>query len=941
MQQITRGDYLKDLITIHVENHLPQALDELYSQFVFQCGEIQRFLTPAEVIKISFNEQESQKLTNFNVCYLAGITVDGHKETFNGSISFNTRGDVVLYEPPVSQSTTAVNSNGVSGTFSNCSQSAVVAHFSINYVPSKLSELENDTDFQSGEEVAASIAEHNESEEAHPYIQSVIQSGTEATLAIIGDLDNLTTSDKSSIVNAINSEVSAREESVSNAISTTEAYTDSVLQSATTAINTTIGEEVTARQNADNGLQGQIDALAAASDVTDIVGTYAELQAYDTQHLNNNDIIKVLSDSTHDNQPSYYRFNKTAGTFSYIGSESAAYTKAQSDSIFVTKTTTINNKPLSSDITLTYSDVDALSETYATTIASNTSAIATNTNAISTINGKIPTDASTTNKLVTASSIDNLANQDLSNLTSNGESRLHALKSYEDAGELLTDSEGLADVKKYAHSTFDKSKFTVVGSPSITDDGILTYTSPVNYVRTSSLNVKLGNTFVYKGSFNLTAIDSAALFGVIVCTDTNNTTRNFYCYIRTNSLMLEQVGGDVYNFVSIPNDAEIGKQIDFEIDLTSDKMTLKVTKDNLTNSQTLNLTTWTPSIINYISIRGDEYGYTAINANCDLKNYCVFSDGVPVFSGNKTGIDTIKPDDYTAVGTPTISADGVASGFSTSGNRLETGYVLNFTRSFELMFKVNISVLNGFYVFLGDTIFGVDYGKQHCWLSNSSLNDIGQIDGNTTILTNTDYYFKFGYANGSYYQKSSTDGINWINENSLSSNSHINVSEVKIGGWNEGNGLNGSIDLNAFKIYVDGNLVYQPCLKIPYTESKTGSKIVQSVYRDRVNDMYNQFGYAPYYTLSDTDFTLPQGELYGNIQQTLRSSTVSGINKNYLYSNRMQIQTGSCTSGVEVTLPKPFSDSNYALTVPYSAKSATAFTPTATGDWIAIGLGNL
>ena len=32
--------------------------------------------------------------------------------------------------------------------------------------------------------------------------------------------------------------------------------------------------------------------------------------------------------------------------------------------------------------------------------------------------------------------------------------------------------------------------------------------------------------------------------------------------------------------------------------------------------------------------------------------------------------------------------------------------------------------------------------------------------------------------------------------------------------------------------------------------------------------MYNQFGYAPYYTLSDSDFTLPQGELYGLIERS-------------------------------------------------------------------------
>ena len=102
-QQITRGDFLEDLITIYVENNLQTELTDLYSQFIFQCGTIQKFLTPAQVIKISFSEQESQQLTNYNICYLAGITVDGHKETFNGSLAFNTRGEVVFYEPESSK----------------------------------------------------------------------------------------------------------------------------------------------------------------------------------------------------------------------------------------------------------------------------------------------------------------------------------------------------------------------------------------------------------------------------------------------------------------------------------------------------------------------------------------------------------------------------------------------------------------------------------------------------------------------------------------------------------------------------------------------------------------------------------------------------------------------------------------------------------------------
>ena len=93
---------------------------------------------------------------------------------------------------------------------------------------------------------------------------------------------------------------------------------------------------------ADNSLQSQIDALVVASDVFDIVGTYAELQAYDISTVPVNDIIKVLVDSTHSNAATYYRCVETGGvkSWSYIGSEGAYYTKAESDNLFPTKTIT-------------------------------------------------------------------------------------------------------------------------------------------------------------------------------------------------------------------------------------------------------------------------------------------------------------------------------------------------------------------------------------------------------------------------------------------------------------------------------------------------------------------------------------------------------------------------------------------------------------------------
>lgn len=125
-------------------------------------------------------------------------------------------------------------------------------------------------------------------------------------------------------------------------------------------IDTLITTEAETRDAADLDLQEQIDAISSASDVVDVVGTYAELQNYDTSKLGDNDIIKVLTDETHDDAISYYRWNNTTETFAYIGSQGPFYTKSETDAAFVPQTRTINGKGLNSDVVLTAADVNAL-----------------------------------------------------------------------------------------------------------------------------------------------------------------------------------------------------------------------------------------------------------------------------------------------------------------------------------------------------------------------------------------------------------------------------------------------------------------------------------------------------------------------------------------------------------------------------------------------------
>lgn len=75
-----------------------------------------------------------------------------------------------------------------------------------------------------------------------------------------------------------------------------------------------------------NNLQQEIDDLKNSPDVVDIVATYAGLQAYDTQHLGDNDIVRVLQDETHGGDSTYYRWDKTNSAWVYIGASPAACT---------------------------------------------------------------------------------------------------------------------------------------------------------------------------------------------------------------------------------------------------------------------------------------------------------------------------------------------------------------------------------------------------------------------------------------------------------------------------------------------------------------------------------------------------------------------------------------------------------------------------------------
>ncbi len=173
--------------------------------------------------------------------------------------------------------------------------------------------------------------------------------------------------------------------------------------------DTLIETEALTRDAADQDLQEQIDAIVASSDVVDIVGTYAELQNYDTSKLHDNDIIKVLTDETRDDATTYYRWDDGTGTFTYIGSEGPYYTKGEADATFVPLTRTINGKGLNSDVVLTAADVGALpSSTVIPTVNDATLTIQKNGSTVQTFTANQATNA--TANIIVPTKTSDLAN---------------------------------------------------------------------------------------------------------------------------------------------------------------------------------------------------------------------------------------------------------------------------------------------------------------------------------------------------------------------------------------------------------------------------------------------------------------------------------------------------------------------------------------------------
>lgn len=500
-----------------------------------------------------------------------------------------------------------------------------------------------------------------------------------------------------------------------------------------------------------------------------------------------------------------------------------------------------------------------------------------------------------------------LANVSLSNLNTNGENRLYALKGYNDNGQILSDAILYNYIKSCYDNSFDLSKFTVVGTPTISADGILTNADEdTNYIyipETTIAQLSTANTWKIKwtGTLQTNGFCFAHYYSngtgvrsdVIRCNRTTYAANNFNVYINVD----ESGTRAEYSLFATLDTTYNGKSYICTLEFTGTQYVWTYQFDNENAvTQTLNNTN---KLYNYNY--GDRMHVGQFSTgSIDLKAFSITVGGVEVFNGHKTGTDTYYTDDYTVVGSPTIT-DGVMSNitvndYATTG----TSFVNNLGSADTWEIEVPIIMPNPIvnanrYFMTGDSensfqtpMFGVKGdGKIYYWISFTGTGWVYNAGYGSTDAFSAGAYvnvrLKFNGTQYLLYTKLSGEDWKLQNTQNFSNKIYSGNCALLFGFYQKGVNnyiYNGSIDIGNVKVRANGKLIYTPNLVIPYKKTNNDILIADADYREEVLFVNDKYGYSPYFTIDkiNGNVTLPMPDLYSMIAKSTPEylKTVSG-----------------------------------------------------------------
>lgn len=230
----------------------------------------------------------------------------------------------------------------------------------------------------------------------------------------------------------------------------------------------------------------------------------------------------------------------------------------------------------------------------------------------------------------------------------------------------------------------------------------------------------------------------------------------------------------------------------------------------------------------------------------------------------------------TVSGSLTISNDGIASGFSVSDYIQET---LAIAGAWTVTCKFNSTdISSGIQQILNYSGYNRILIAPQGWITifadeNNATSQSFTLFSSGDIVNNNNYYLVISYDGNSAYTATLTNLDNGTTITASATNNYklIQTSQTWLIGSERNRYLRGTFDLKYFSVTsngvnilnynqtgIDTYTINGSTVTIPYTLSKTGSKIVDSAYRTDVETVYNNQGYVRYYTLNEgVNYTLP------------------------------------------------------------------------------------
>ena len=374
------------------------------------------------------------------------------------------------------------------------------------------------------------------------------------------------------------------------------------------------------------------------------------------------------------------------------------------------------------------------------------------------------------------------------------------------------------------------------------------------------------------------------------------------------------------------------------------------------------------SVNNVQPVNGNVEFPTIVKSSClDNGTLQVFSDA-DIYEKLKENTESATRYDFSSLTTVgsgvTLTANGTASNFSkTSYLKLNSIFqpssspwqiYIAFTPTNvgyqRCIFRINSTGTGNFDFGVLVCLF---LGKVRLQISHdASTSSPPTVTASTALEANTKYYIRVTFTGTAYTCEYSTDKTNWTTVGTIQDSSPIyqqgGFYTFGADGFSDGF-FKGDIYLDEFKILVNGVETFSftednhktdtiGANTIKYLTLFKNCKIADVAYRNTIEACCQTYGWTPYFTIDDTNhnFTLPVGINPLSTKELISDNTnaSSFVRK---YSDYSMEQAGQCTASTAVTFSEPFKDANYILSVPYSAKTASGFTPTQTGDWLAIG----